>query len=163
MVQLHGPVLSDCHLDVAGPLVPEGYSFAMITTKIHFLNVKNEQMNYTLAAATCQGDGRGSLPIDDRGQAWHDFLTRYMGPASVDESGLWIGGSRLSASKVYTWSDGKNIPLIVNEGFERKVLGFVFPRTVSILTRAKIHAGTSFEMPCSNMKMYAIGSGMEIT
>ncbi|CAG0898073.1 unnamed protein product [Darwinula stevensoni] len=86
------------------PSVPSGYTFAMITDKLHFLKALTRTMNYTTGLAACKADGADHLVQDDKGPAWHNFVLQYSAANAGGKS--WYGGDDLDGDHIYNWNDG---------------------------------------------------------
>ncbi|CAG0903485.1 unnamed protein product [Darwinula stevensoni] len=109
----HGP-LAQVHYDIGKDearhaLVPKDYTFAMITNKIHFIKFPNVIQNYTTARATCTADGMGQLIMDDKGEAWHNWIWQYVYPKMGGTNGMWLGIDDLQQEGAWKWNDVSRI------------------------------------------------------
>ncbi|CAG0902371.1 unnamed protein product [Darwinula stevensoni] len=84
-------------------LVPQGYEFAMLTDKLHFLKSRSQQMNYNASRSDCTADG-ADLIMDDKGQAWHDFVYNFSKTTFGSGYGhAWLGASDQVKEGTWVW------------------------------------------------------------
>ena len=86
----------------SGALVPERYSFAMVTSNhIHFLLKLDGPSFFSDASTLCKANGGGHLVMDNQGQAWHERIAE-----SMIYENSWLGAEDKDENKTYTWVDG---------------------------------------------------------
>ncbi|CAG0904053.1 unnamed protein product [Darwinula stevensoni] len=90
-------------------LFPKDYTFAMITDQIHFIKFPNVIQNYTTARTTCKADGMGRLIMDDKGQAWHNWIWQYVYPKMGGTNGMWLGIDDSQQEGAWKWNDGTTL------------------------------------------------------
>ncbi|CAG0903146.1 unnamed protein product [Darwinula stevensoni] len=100
--------------------VPPGYTFAMITDKMHFLKPFTVFMNYTTGLAACKADGANHLVQDDKGLTWHNFILQYAASNFAAPGTFWLGGDDLDRNHIYNWNDGTLVSASVQTFWESR-------------------------------------------